>query len=298
MHRYLFNCGEGTQRLAHEHKTKLTRLEHIFITRTSWNCIGGLPGLSLTIQDAGVPNITLHGPPKLDELFKAMKNFVILKQLNVDAPICNSGGFYEDSVLRIDYVPLMKDNSETDKSVMAFVCKCKPRPGALSLEKCLARGVPKGPLMGKLKNGEVVTLDNGTVVNPTDVCDPDDPGPTFIVLDAPSVDYLDSLQNSELIQELQSDEMDDDAIPALVLHFSPESVISSKRYQDFISKFSSTTQHLILNESNKYGNSCSSEEGKSFIVLFCNVSSIFVFHLLGSIKWRLLTRNTHMIDNA
>lgn len=31
------------------------------MTRTSWNCIGGLPGLSLTVQDAGVPELTLHG---------------------------------------------------------------------------------------------------------------------------------------------------------------------------------------------------------------------------------------------
>lgn len=61
----MFNCGEGTQRLAHEHKTKLARLEHIFITHTTWNRIGGLPGLCLTVQDSGVPNLTLHGPPGL-----------------------------------------------------------------------------------------------------------------------------------------------------------------------------------------------------------------------------------------
>lgn len=104
--RYLFNCGEGTQRLAHEHKTKLTRLEHIFITRRSWHCIGGLPGLSLTIQDAGVPHITLHGPRKLHDVFHAMRKFVILKQLKVDAPECNQNQFYEDVVLKIHYLPL------------------------------------------------------------------------------------------------------------------------------------------------------------------------------------------------
>lgn len=104
--RYLFNCGEGTQRLAHEHKTKLTRLEHIFITRRSWHCIGGLPGLSLTIQDAGVPNITLHGPKKLHDVFHAMRKFVILKQLKVDVPECNQNQFYEDVVLKIHYLPL------------------------------------------------------------------------------------------------------------------------------------------------------------------------------------------------
>jgi ribonuclease BN (tRNA processing enzyme) len=60
--RYLFNCGEGTQRLAHEHKMKLSKLEHIFVTYPSWENIGGLPGVALTIQDVGVPEITLHGP--------------------------------------------------------------------------------------------------------------------------------------------------------------------------------------------------------------------------------------------
>lgn len=60
--RYLFNCGEGTQRLAHELKLKLSKLEHIFITRPVWENIGGLPGISLTMQDVGVPNVDIHGP--------------------------------------------------------------------------------------------------------------------------------------------------------------------------------------------------------------------------------------------
>lgn len=44
---------------------KLSKLEHIFITEPTWNNIGGLPGVSLTIQDVGVPQITLHGPEGL-----------------------------------------------------------------------------------------------------------------------------------------------------------------------------------------------------------------------------------------
>lgn len=104
--RYLFNCGEGTQRLAHEHKTKLTKLEHIFVTRRSWHCFGGLPGLSLTIQDAGVSNISIHGPSKLDSIFHAMRKFVVLKNLNVIAPSCTTGGFYEDNVFKAHYILL------------------------------------------------------------------------------------------------------------------------------------------------------------------------------------------------
>lgn len=44
---------------------KLSRLGHIFITEPSWANMGGLPGVSLTIQDVGVPQITLHGPDGL-----------------------------------------------------------------------------------------------------------------------------------------------------------------------------------------------------------------------------------------
>lgn len=67
--RYIFNCGEGTQRLAHEHKMKLSKLEHVFITHSNWLNIGGLPGLALTVQDVGVPNIELHGPQGIVSFF-------------------------------------------------------------------------------------------------------------------------------------------------------------------------------------------------------------------------------------
>lgn len=70
----------------------------------------------------------------------------------------------------------MKENNLS----MVYVCKLQPRPGALNLRKCVEMGVPPGPLLGKLKNGEVITLPNGTTVCSKDVCEPDDPGPTFI----------------------------------------------------------------------------------------------------------------------
>jgi ribonuclease Z len=61
----MFNCGEGTQRLAYEHKVKLAKLEHLFFTKSSWKNLGGLPGLCLTLRDAGVSSVTLHGPNQI-----------------------------------------------------------------------------------------------------------------------------------------------------------------------------------------------------------------------------------------
>lgn len=76
MFRYIFNCGEGSQRLAHEHKLKLSKLEHIFITSKLWSRIGGLPGLALTIQDIGIPSVTIHGPPELVSENGSQLNFL------------------------------------------------------------------------------------------------------------------------------------------------------------------------------------------------------------------------------
>lgn len=76
------------------------------MTRRSWHCFGGLPGLSLTIQDAGVPHISIHGPSKLDSIYRAMRNFVVLRNMIVKAPECKVGEFYEDNVLKVSYIPL------------------------------------------------------------------------------------------------------------------------------------------------------------------------------------------------
>ncbi|XP_052759538.1 ribonuclease Z, mitochondrial isoform X3 [Galleria mellonella] len=123
--RYLFNCGECTQRLAHEHKVKLSRLEHVFVTSKTWRNIGGLPGLSLTLQDVGVPNITLHGPEGLDELYSATKRFVIMKEMNVTMAKCSPSEDFEDNVMTVKYVLLGPHDSLLGKEMKPAAKKPK-----------------------------------------------------------------------------------------------------------------------------------------------------------------------------
>lgn len=73
--RYLFNCGEGTQRLMQEHKLKAAQLDNIFLTRLSWQNVGGLSGMILTLKDTGVPACVLSGPPQLENYLSAIKTF-------------------------------------------------------------------------------------------------------------------------------------------------------------------------------------------------------------------------------
>lgn len=195
------------------------------MTRTSWSTIGGLPGLCLTVQDAGVPELTLHGPPGLDEMFQATRRFVVLRDLKVNAVETNAKGIeeYDDVVMTVKYVPMYKKDLDGDvkeeteeelvpvdqvdyyahenksrlkpklerssmerlvkrkeNCVTAYVCKLKPKAGTLDLLRCVERRVPPGPLLGQLKNGFDVILEDGTTVMSKEVRGPDDRGPKFI----------------------------------------------------------------------------------------------------------------------
>jgi ribonuclease Z len=324
--RYLFNCGEGTQRLAHEHKMKLAKLEHIFITQPTWANLGGLPGAALTIQDVGVPEITLHGPEGLQEIFIATHRFIVIKDLEIRVVQCNEDTNFEDNVMKVKYVPITRsyDNSTVDlkgensngvqeqeddidyyahehsgrrkspqiisessklllqqtkaKGVsMAYICQLQPRPGALCLEKCVKFGVPPGPLLGKLKSGEDVTLASGNLVKASDVCDPDDPGPVFIVLECPSEEYLDSLVENEIFSKHQSTATRDEDVAHTVVHFTPQKIMDHPKYKQWLERFTPSTHHLVLNDSN----TCMGSAAVHRIQYKLNLLSNDFFPLLG-----------------
>lgn len=133
----------------------------------------------------------------------------------------------------------------------------QPRAGTLDLLKCVEKGVPPGPLLGELKNGKSVKLPDGTVVHTKDVCSANDPGPIFILLDIPSVEFLDSFKEKEqMFAAHQETATSEDEIASLVVHFSPQNVIDDPVYQNFMRKFAKSTKHLVVNETNKYVDEC------------------------------------------
>lgn len=63
---YLFNCGEGTQRTLQEKNTaweiKFSKTKHLFLTRKSWDTIGGLLGVCISLKEAYLDEINFHAP--------------------------------------------------------------------------------------------------------------------------------------------------------------------------------------------------------------------------------------------
>ncbi|KAL7826657.1 hypothetical protein AOLI_G00318660 [Acnodon oligacanthus] len=107
--RYLFNCGEGTQRLMQEHKLKAARLDNIFLTRMSWETVGGLSGMILTLKDTGVPECVLSGPPQLEKYLNAIKVFSgPLEDIKLSVrPYTDS--VYKDDTMTVTQVPIFAE---------------------------------------------------------------------------------------------------------------------------------------------------------------------------------------------
>ncbi|XP_052183390.1 tRNase Z TRZ3, mitochondrial [Diospyros lotus] len=76
--RFIFNAGEGLQRFCTEHKIKLSKIDHIFLSRVCSETAGGLPGLLLTLAGMGDDGMSVNvwGPSDLKYLIDAMRSFI------------------------------------------------------------------------------------------------------------------------------------------------------------------------------------------------------------------------------
>ena len=276
--RYLFNCGEGTQRLAVEHAMKLAKLQHVFLTQCTWKNFGGLPGMSMTLQSMGVPALTVHAPTPILPLYEMTRLFSVTAELDVNQRTPDDR-VYTDSNITVTYVVLRKsadgrnetgdadDSNASSESrngkrirlddhagpandvVMNYICKLPPLPGALDIVKCFELKVPKGPALGQLKAGQDYVFPDGRVVKSADVVKPDDPGPVFLVIDCPTLQFMDSLISNPEITHYQTT-TDEKDMPGLVVHFSPPEVVNDSRYKEWMSKFPVSVLHMGINENN------------------------------------------------
>jgi ribonuclease Z len=119
--RYLFNCGEGTQRLFVEKGVKFGKMQHVFCTRVDWECIGGLPGMLLTVSDAGINKLTLHGGPNLTHFIVATRHFIYRSTMHVTANEFKDAEPYVDENMRVypvmvypEYAPVRKRSADVD----------------------------------------------------------------------------------------------------------------------------------------------------------------------------------------
>ncbi|XP_074198239.1 zinc phosphodiesterase ELAC protein 2 [Camelus bactrianus] len=277
--RYLFNCGEGVQRLMQEHKLKVSRLDNIFLTRMHWYNVGGLCGMILTLKETGLPKCVLSGPPQLEKYLEAIKTFSgPLKGIDL-AVRPHSAPEYKDDTMTVFQIPIHSERiSGTHQSperlsperspdagsakgvgqrtlgrdpslVVAFVCKLHLRKGSFLVLRAKELGLPVGtaaiaPIIAAVKDGKSVTYE-GREILPEEICTPPDPGIAFVVVECPDEGFIQPLCENATFRSYQGKA---EAPVALVVHMTPEHVLLDSRYQQWMERFGPDTQHLVLNE--------------------------------------------------
>ncbi|MDJ0674155.1 MAG: ribonuclease Z [Calothrix sp. MO_167.B42] len=164
---WLFDCGEGTQHQLLRSDLKISQLSRIFVTHMHGDHIFGLMGLLASCGLAGnIQRIDIYGPPGLNEYLQAASRY---SHTHFSYPIkvhtVTPGLIYEDEEFSVTCGTL-------HHRITAFGYRIaeKDRPGRFDIEKAQHLQIPPGPIYGQLKRGEVVTLDDGRVINGNDLC--------------------------------------------------------------------------------------------------------------------------------
>lgn len=163
---WLFDCGEGTQQRILKTTLKPRKVTKVFITHLHGDHIFGLPGfLSSRAFQGGDTPLTIYGP-------KGIKDFVLtslrVSQSHLRYPIFfheidKEGLIYSDDQFTVTCAKLSHGITS-----YGYRIEEAPYPGELLVEKLKADNVPAGPLYGKLKNGEIVTLPDGRTIDGND----------------------------------------------------------------------------------------------------------------------------------
>lgn len=258
--KYLFNCGEGTQRASYTNKVTLVNLENVFITSHQWSRIAGIFGFSLTIQDIGATNLCVHSPTGAETLFESARSFIYYNT-GIECKVDTSHSEYSDAAIRVQPIPLVDISNASDPSdkarhmdkksrrsakVVAYNCQLPDMLGPLNPERCKELNVPVGRHLSVLKSGQDVTLDDGRIVKSSDVCGPKTPGLNFLVIECPTEDCIASVMTNPTLSQLRRNRVSDgEKQVGVVVHYSPQEVIRDLRYQEWMEGFSEECKHMF-----------------------------------------------------
>ena len=165
----LFDCGEGTQRQMMRYGISFA-LSDIFFTHMHADHMLGVIGLFRTLSLQGrIEPMRLWGPRGSAELLRQAialgsdkQPFPLeINEIVPDTPIARKG---------YSIVPYAVDHK--DKLALGYALIEEIRLGRFNPDKARELGIPEGPAWGRLHRGQPVTLDDGRVVEASELVGP------------------------------------------------------------------------------------------------------------------------------
>ena len=285
--RYLFNCVENVQRFSNEYKVRQGKLHNFFITRMTWDNVGGLPGQSLHFAnffDAQLRSpIQLHGPDSLSDLVFSSRFHISPDKIQLETNKVSEavGEFhlpvYSDENLTVHTLNLQPSSlsapdSSTDSELEEEVAAGPDNPPKTKRKKvsraadstsvflCKLSDVPgkfnpqKAADLGLPKGPQYRALVSGqsvTAPNGNIIHPKDVLGPTRI---GPSFIVLECPHEGyvssivgHLLLQRESFTTSGQRV-ALIVHMSPRAVVENDAYCQWMASFGPHTKHLLLHE--------------------------------------------------
>jgi ribonuclease Z len=185
----LFECGEGTQRQMMKYGVGFT-VARIFFTHFHADHFLGVIGLvrTLALQGREEPMV-LYGPKGAKKLLHAALSLgvervpfeVDVKEVGPGDVIRETGHVKRDAYEIRVFATEHGSGGRGGAGSVGYVLKEDERLGRFDPDKARARGIPEGPLWGKIHKGETVQLENGLRVSPEDLVGPPRAGRTVVI---------------------------------------------------------------------------------------------------------------------
>lgn len=237
---FLINGGEGIQRMILESPgLRIANITGVLTTRFAWNTVASIPGIGLFRRDQVAANATSNplvvwGTDLVNGFMRSTQLDCFNEEIGMDRHI----------VLK-DIKDLVKLGDITVKTISLVKSNCfmfflPPKAESVNQKKLKNLNIPKKLLASLFKIGSV-ELEGGNVVNKSDVLNPSDPAPVFVVIDAQSVEECEKLLDYDFNKEISQKDHD----LMLFVHFTDEEFLKSDSYKQFMKKFESI-EHLIM----------------------------------------------------
>lgn len=179
-HRFLIDCGEGTQRQILSSGLGFKRLNKIFLTHSHLDHILGLGGFVSTIcRWENMEQVDIYGGRATLERVADLLFRVVFPNgrspITINLIEVNPGVVFRDKQMTISAFPVQHRGPDC----YGYLFEEKEHRPFL-VDKASALGVPAGPERSRLVRGERVQLANGRIIEPDDVLGEALPGTKYV----------------------------------------------------------------------------------------------------------------------